>query len=566
MPILTGVVTELTDHVFYPVARQLSHRLLQIFGLADFIGTNVYVNSDFTSTNYTRDEKRDAIVSHDAFRVEFKPMLNPSSQKWDFYTFKHTTAYGINRRMLEENQPIYDDPLNRVRIIEMRTPVSIQMDCTFEIESADRAYMLPQMIFNRYETGSIIEFNDLFFDYPVPKAIVNILRQIYKQDTNFGYGTGVTFEQYIKRCTQGLWTCTINRDIKHEMEFTIPIRNLKSLGALEFSGDGPEPERDNAATGFYRIPFTYTAQFNLITMCIMQYPVAIANTALPVSCFVTENTSRHNTLDEYQHYRAEHNYENIYHYYPHGCVTVPSYDDWFVPYYGADKRSPWGNSHTPIAILTVLLDNTDDLTTDIDLSEPVDESFRFEPYILDILRQEGASATDPRALINVHLFRDNICLKANEDFTFDANLHLKFTGVNTYSHYHLVVSIINNSLKLHPSYYYLLVQHFNSINKQLREFVARILVDGVWSSKQYSSKRFPKPWFISRDGYLLDANRELIVKLSESEFSYQGNLDDPATNAYLAHPTKLQGYNTGAENANLTKSRVFSNTIKTRKS
>lgn len=557
MPILTGPVTELTDHIFYPVAKQISHRLLQIFGLTDYIGDNIYLNSDFTANNYTHKLNKDAIVGRDAFRVEFKPNLNPSNVKWDFYTFKHTTAYGINRRTMMDNAPIYEDPFNKVKIVEMRSPITLELNCSIEVESADKAYTLPQMIYNRYESGAIIEYSDLFFDYPVPKAVINVLYQIYKQDKIFGAPTGNSFKDYVDKFSLDLWDRTINKDVENNLELTVPVRNLQALGTLEFSGDGPEVEKEGSAPEFFRIPFTYTVQFGLPTLNIMEYPVAISNTPLPTYLFQTENTSRYNRLEEHQHYRPELFFEKLNHYYPQGCLHVPMYDDWYIPNNYPDLRLPWMHNKEPFIILNVLLDNTEDLTTELDLSGDIDPSFKFHPYVLEVLKEEGEEAVERDAFINVQLFRDDHCLKANEDFKFTSDLKCIFKGVNIYSHYRLVLSISTDLEHINPKWYYLLAKYFIYIPNNLKESIALLITNEVWRALEYSNdkRHHPLPWYISRDGYLLDANQNLIVELATSIFAKAGK---------DLNGTLLTGYNIGGDNAFLKQLRVFRNSIITR--
>ncbi len=96
------------------------------------------------------------------------------------YTFHHTTAYGVDRRTFYNQVPIFYDRVHRTRIVEMRSPVTLNLNCDLRLMSAERAYQVPQQIYNDYETGAVYKFNDLAYDYPVPHDIINVLYQMWK--------------------------------------------------------------------------------------------------------------------------------------------------------------------------------------------------------------------------------------------------------------------------------------------------------------------------------------------------------------------------------------------------
>ena len=197
MPILTRPISELTDHVFMPIVRQISHRLIKMLGYSDVIGDQIYINADW-STHSDTSKDDNANVGQTRFTVDANLQLNPTSQKWDCYTFHHTTAYGVGVPNLYDKDPIYADPINGIRITEMVSPVTIQMSCNLVLQSSELAFQTPQMIFTAFENGAVFTFVDLVYDYPLPKPIISTLIQVWRMDRKYGEPSGVSFEKYIK--------------------------------------------------------------------------------------------------------------------------------------------------------------------------------------------------------------------------------------------------------------------------------------------------------------------------------------------------------------------------------
>src|SRR5574344_967586 len=171
MPLLSQPVSELTQHIFNPVIHQIVNRLIDLLGYTDVIGDQVYIHTDWSTHTRTSSLDNSVFLGQQTFRCNAHLQMNPSSQKYDCYSFQHTTAYGITNNTMNDSMPIYWDPENRVRIIEMRSPVTIALECELQINSAELAFQTPAQLFNSYDNGAISRFNDLAYDYPIPKPI-----------------------------------------------------------------------------------------------------------------------------------------------------------------------------------------------------------------------------------------------------------------------------------------------------------------------------------------------------------------------------------------------------------
>ena len=102
MPILARPISEQTEHIFMPVAQQLSHRILHMLGYEDVIGDNIYLSSEWSSHSKTSNIEDNARIAENRFKADIELQLNPTSQKWEAYTFKHTASYGICLQTLQD--------------------------------------------------------------------------------------------------------------------------------------------------------------------------------------------------------------------------------------------------------------------------------------------------------------------------------------------------------------------------------------------------------------------------------------------------------------------------------
>ena len=299
MPTIARVISEQTDHIFMPVAQQLSHRILHMLGYEDVIGDNIYLSSEWSAHSKTYNSNDTARVAENRFKIDVDVQLNPNSQKWEAYTFKHTAAYGIYKHLIHQQEAIYTDPYNKVRIMEMLSPINIILNCELTLVSAELAFRTPQQLFNGYENGSVATYTDLFFDYPVPKEIVSILYHIWELDRDGGKPNNISFIEYIKRRTNNTWTVTKHRDL-NEYELTVPKYNLKSLCALEYNADRPQGVMENKLPTGWNIPFTYTVQFGMPTMQIIEYPCVVYNQLIDSMFIPTDEKCRFNNMPEYR--------------------------------------------------------------------------------------------------------------------------------------------------------------------------------------------------------------------------------------------------------------------------
>lgn len=475
MPVLTRPVSELTDHVFMPIIRQVSHRLLTTLGYAEVIGDQIYINADWSSHSDTSSNDN-ANVGQTRFSVEANLQLNPTSQKWDCYTFHHTTAYGINNINLHDKDPIYADPRNRVLIQEMVSPATITMNCSLVLQSSELAFQTPQMIFNAFENGAVFTYVDLVYDYPLPKPIVSTLLQIWKMDRRYGRNAGISFEKYIKDRSHHGWQVRKHRELD-EYEIVVPVYDLKSLSTLEYSDDKPEGVMEDKLPVAWNIPFTFTIQFALPTLNILKFPAVINNQLYPCQFLSPHNNQRFNGLPEFHHGIADENYDKAYlRFHELQYWQSPWYDDWQPPI-----CAPIRNLEQKIVLILGLTVDEEQEEQDIDLSGDFDKIIKLDNLLKEFLYQEGEEATDMYAPYVVTLFKEDYQLHPN-DYSFNEDLHVKFKATSLYARYHIVITINANIYNIRPKWFNLLAKYFRFLPLDLKRSFINRLFNGDWKS------------------------------------------------------------------------------------
>ncbi len=476
MPILTRPISELTDHIFMPVCQQLSHRILDILGYADVVGDNIYINTEWSAHSKTSNTNDVPNVNKNRLSIEAEVQMNPNQQKWEAYTFKHTTAYGLGKNLINSQEDIYHDDKNRVKVVELISPVTINLNCELVLTSSERAFQTPLQLFNGYENGTVATYTDLFFDYSIPKPIVNVLVHVWKLDRDGGEPAGVSFIDYVKRRTDNGWTVVKHKDLD-EYELTVPRYNLKSLAALEYSGDKPTGNMENKLATSYTIQFTYTVQFGMPNMHILQYPCVIYNQLIDGAYIPNDETIRFNEMPEYRVDTAFQHYDMSERLKHQEYIHLPWYDDWDIPV----TTKLHSDCYRPLMVMHILIDEVPGLYTTIDLREDADENYKLTPHIRMLLNNEGCLCTDRHAPVNVALYRDDTELLPNKDFFVDNNLQLSFKARDIYSHYRIIISTINEIEEVRPQFFQVLLQEF----PYLPFYLARSLIDklmrGSWS-------------------------------------------------------------------------------------
>ena len=475
MPRVTQAITEVQTHIYKPVIDQIVHRLLVRLGYDKLVGSDIYINTDFTAHSQTSNLEGDANVNPTQFKVDAQIRSNPSSQKWDFYTFHHTAAYGIGQRQLNNTFPTYLDAKNQVRIVEFRSPVTIEMNCELIINTADVAYRVPQEIFNMFENGAIITYQDLVYDYPVPKLLVNELISLWKLDRFDGEPAGRSFDEYINLHTDETYAWNVHRTGKGDYELIVPVYDLKALQSVEYSDDRPQADKDGRMSSTFTISFVVTVQFSMPTLNTLQFPVVFNNRLVPDILLPKNVTSRYNALPERHIGIADEFYDKVHKPRYSDILVTPYYDEWRTP----TSAPVCKFRKEPCAQLHLLVDeDNEDLITTACLDDIDDPDFDLQPVIKEILYQQGETSIDYDSIYVVALFKNDRQLVPYKDYTFDDTLTLKFKASDLHAHYRLVLFAPLDIRHIRSELWGLLTKYYQYINPTLQEHISKEIQKG----------------------------------------------------------------------------------------
>lgn len=508
MPVLAQPVTEITQHIFFPIIRQIANRLLVSLNLDQCIGDKIYINTDWSTHSKTSDINNNPMLGNNQLLINATPQLNPTSQKWDMYTFHHTTAYGVDVRTFYNQVPIFCDNVHNTRIVEMRSPVTLNLNCDLRVMSAEIAYQTPQQIFNDYETGAVYKFNDLAYDYPVPHAIISVLYQMWQMDRINGKPKGRDFMTYLKKGSNGGWQVHKHRD-KEEYEVVVPVYDLQTLVTLEYSDDKPEAIMENRLPIGFSIQFNIYTQFAMPTLTLFKYHPWFDNQLLPFECIPVNRTERFNNIKEYHCGSQDELYDKMTGF-PTGTLRVPWYDDWVIPNTYFSRTF----AKYPVCILGVLLDE-ENTYTEIDLKEEFSTDVKLSDIMKEILYQQGERSMENDAFYTVALFRDNKQLIPERDFTFDENLILKFKPAYMEGHYRVVVFAPTQVLRIHGDWYYMMRQLYPYLPKIIKLQIKCGIEDGSWKNPDWSNISIT----VADDGWIYERDTgKALIHISQYEY------------------------------------------------
>lgn len=508
MPFISKANSELLNHVFMPIIEQIGGRILQSLDYSDKIGNEIYISTDWSTHSKTSDEIGDAKLSQQAFRIDANIQLNPMSQKFDTYTFAHSTAHGITNRTVNNTMHSYFDKENRVRVVEMRSPVTIVMNCELILESPELAFQTPQKIFNEHETGSVFHYNDLAFDYPIPKEILQVIYVIWKMDRIKGRPANVKFYDYLMRHSNGMWQIHEHKN-KKQYEVVIPSVNLKTLGTLEYADDRPSGMMEGRTPVGFSIPFIYTTQFALPTLSILQFPPMVNNQLVPREYIPAEKTKRFNNMPEVSHFHAVGHYRDEFDPKHSSYIQLPEYDEWIVPF-DAPVRI---YEQTPVFISSVFVtEDADNYRTVLDFSKDLDEQISFHDIVKEFLYQQGAESVEYDCVYNVAMYKEDRQLVPYADYNFNDDLQCIFNAADLYSRYRVVVSAAINLDKINPKWYDLLKKYYPFLNPSIKFQIKNAIENGHWRDPSLPHVN------VGDNGWIYDDRGKPLIHITDHKY------------------------------------------------
>lgn len=441
MPILPSVITEITNHVFDPIVHQLIYRLIAKLGYTDLFSNNIYINTDYSSHSNTTDDKNNPILRGNRFVADVTYQMNPSSTKWNTANFNNTAAYGLSNTSLRNQNLLLMDRVSKISLWEMNKPCSVIMNCRMVFVNKAHAYQTPAMLNNVYYDGSVIETNDLFFDYQLPGDILKVLQKLYELRE-----LDINFYDYVRFGSSGILGYDLNKKTADRPEWIINKANVQMLSSVEYNDDQPDGKKTGSSVNSFEVPFVYTFQFNVPSIVFLEYPIIVNNKLVPFEYIPVDKVNTppayHGNMivrdinEYYQKYKAN----------PTFCYKCPFYEDWNV----SSSAMPRTYSQDPFYIGTLLIDDPEAKQV-IDLTGDIGDGNKLHPLIIELIRVQKERSFNYNSLINIAVYKDNNILDKKEytlTFTEDNRIELSFYTREINFIYRLVLSQITNPIFL----------------------------------------------------------------------------------------------------------------------
>lgn len=334
MPVIDAIIPEITKQCIEPISEQLVHRLIKVLGFDDLFSNAVFITSDDLQNSNFDDETNRQRIQNNRCDVKIVPGYNPLETMFDMSSGYSTSMHSTAKRWMYGEFPVFSDPRSRVNMFEVTIPCAVELQFTIRVKSIELSDAVNTMLFSRYLTGgSVYDYNDIQFSYPIADSLIVLLYKIYKmqQDIN----AKMTFQQYLATGSNDAICLMVNKDrLEGSTELIMQRYNTHVLGKVEYAGDKHETEDINKVSNRYVINFSYFYQFSKPALSRISYPIMINNNliegqyvgkALNMSIGEATCIHPHRSVNDffYKYNKAQIDLDISY-----PKIQYPYYDDW----------------------------------------------------------------------------------------------------------------------------------------------------------------------------------------------------------------------------------------------
>lgn len=425
---LQQVVDESMIHIIEPVATQAVRYIVNRLGIYDMMQNNIHIVSDFKETSRTVDENNNPILLDNRVMAKLTPSVNPKNNKWegmktaidlgngntllrtqDVKAVKRPWSgrdiTGVNYSVLHDNDLFMD-------LTECNVGASLALEVRLIFQNLSDAQRTLSTLFAAFTNGEMIGYIPIQYDYPIPKAIQNVMKYFYSISDH--EQTTEKFIEWIKDKSKDCLGANTNRNDLRNLEMVGKKNNVNALFLIECGQDAPEPVQPSC----YQISFTLTVQYSRCNQMVLDYPIIANNTLVDVNYVPMPAGTRKMTagpimwqnraVDEYWHqqYGATMAHPIVY----------PWWDRWIVP----NDSIIMMKGFRPIMSVALTLDDLENPegVTEIDIQDDL-PGYSLRQDILDEFMKSKSKALQPYGKVNISVFA--------HDFQVDTDL-LEFDG------------------------------------------------------------------------------------------------------------------------------------------
>lgn len=446
MPTVYSAITEMTEHIHDVVVKQMTHKIVRDLNpLTDF-ADKIYIDTGYSAAQQASDGSHNSVLRNNKVMVKASPIINPTNLKWNAITGMHDTGQFLSRTTLGSKFPtVFADSGPNVRLLEMCVPTQLRLEFELELVSRDQAYEIPAQLYRRYMSEHVFS-EILVYDYPIPTDIITRLYAIYKMRR---FSTPMTFREYLKKCSNNLIQYNVPRSEPNgPVEVVIPKTLSNVIVTIEYNEDKPQEVVVGRSTNAYQINFTLIAQYERADMVILQFPAVVDNKLISEKMIPAPTTELPlKSLDTPYPNKTVNDQANVF----LGArmidpIRMPFYDDWELPKGLAHRRS-----YREFLVAGFLIDEQKN-TTEIDLSEDLDEKYKLHDIVKKILKKQGRDSFRYDCIFPIEVYWGDSLLEPTQ-LELTEDLVLKIPCNDIHRAHRLVMYEITDVKYLDPKWY-----------------------------------------------------------------------------------------------------------------
>lgn len=338
---LAHIVGESMIHIIEPVADQALRFVVGKLGLSGLM-EEIQIVSDFKEVSKATDKSHNAKLIDYRVRARLAPNVNPSNNKWegtktiadlgngnaivrqDVAGRKKSpwSGHDITSRDISifHNEDLFLD------MTEWNVGSTLTMEVKLDFRDLTPAQECLSAIFATFTNGEMIGYVPVQYDYPIPKPIAYVLRQIYMRTNNTQ--SHEAYDQWLKDNSAGCLSWNVNRNNIHVRELVGLKNNAQAMYLIECQQDAPE-----VGSNRFTVNFNLTVQYSRTNRIIFDYPILVNNQLLPfelVPCGKTVRTANHGPF-QWQNEAVTKLWNSMYDYHDPAPAKYPWWDPWNVP-------------------------------------------------------------------------------------------------------------------------------------------------------------------------------------------------------------------------------------------
>jgi len=348
---LHASIPEIQQHIIDPIAEQVVRNLISNLGAEPTFGSNIYINSDHTTSTVTIDESHNLILpTGNKFVCEVVPNFEPRNSHYDTLTPNNIMLPICQDRMFDQYAVFHDSEIG-VAVTEQTVPCNIELECTLQFGEKSAAYEF----FTRLKTYAISApsrfIPEVHYDYKIPDEVYTTLFNIYKlKYPSFN----VQFISWLREWSGKQFSLKVNRSSPLSVAGLITQKKvLDVVTNLSFEATKPAPKITNRSPDGYTFKCTIVVQFARPNILWMHYPIIINNVLVPENIlprWVLQQHQRENVVHANRAIDAIFQTASVR---GRGAVRLPWYDTWSLPV----SAAPTQFNYKPFLIIVFTLDS-----------------------------------------------------------------------------------------------------------------------------------------------------------------------------------------------------------------